>query len=298
MPGPRVRRRSNGFLDMLNDDDEITTSPSIRDVLETKGFWKFSLSLFHFDSALRKKSSKEDFKEAYTKDHEMWMMSAGLLATMGPAGIFTIKLQEEHNKIENFFSIENLFAQGFVICMTMSTILAFSSLNDFLSNASYFNMVPARFVPKARSHLFERVDRIRRSSIASSTMHWFGNYGHRSFYVALRWFMGGVVCGIYLAHGWERTIIPTILIIMSIYHIESYNELVHWGDDALPKLWKVVAEEQGFEDVIDTLEQENERNDRNTDGEDDFDRYTVRRSISNRSNNDTSPRRRSTRRRN
>ena len=213
------------------------------------GIWGKCSHLYDLEA-----NSDDYFKEAILRDYDSWVVASALLATAGAGGLFSFS----YTKVEASL-VDTIVTHAYVISMLLSSLLALSCLNDFISLKNYFNMVPARYVRDAQQHLWSEEMKSRRynapiyqlmhgpydaktHSVTSPLHRWFGlAYGSEVYFQSMRSLFVGLVSGIYLSYGWIFCIVPAFLAVIFDAQMRHYNKNIHWG------------KEEGFQAFVDKV---------------------------------------------
>ena len=183
----------------------------------------------------------KELKDALIKDHEFWILSSGLLATIGFGGLFGLQAADQIRDGIDWF--EQWVLLIFVTSMTLSSLFAFSCMNDFMTLVSFYVMTPPKHIINARDFTYLHYKNTVSKSFNRRIFKFFGvEYGYKVFYLSLKLLLVGMNAGIYLAypHDW-RLSIPSIVLSIFIYlEMCNYNQDMHWGNTAYPRFAQMV----------------------------------------------------------
>ena len=153
---------------------------------------------------------------------------------------------------------EKLALFVFSFMMTVSSLISFVCMNDFLTLVSFYVMTPAEYIWQARQFTIDRAKKTQ------STIRWFMklfrvDYGYKAFYTALKTLLIGMNAGLYLAYPASTrpyVVLPCILVsVFLLYEMEYYNEAMHWHSDAFPSfavslVSQPIPNDEGFENRL------------------------------------------------
>ena len=205
---------------------------TLEEARQCTGFWKFSAILHAAavqDGTLREPGYAE-LKDAMIRDYNAWTIASALLATVGIGGLF---LHVDPITIDDWPTATRVAMHLYLVSMAVSTMLALSCVNDFISIGNYYNMVPAPYCIHARSHQYSTGN--KRHPLTIRVQTWLGlGYGSQVFYQSVSALCFGIVNLLFLIHGAEYCLIPAAVFILFVFQMKEYNRGVHWHELCLP----------------------------------------------------------------
>jgi hypothetical protein len=127
------------------DKNDGEWRPNEKDCEDERGVFRHSAVLHMLDSRLLGKSRMGAMKDAIIKDCELWILGSALTAFVGVGALGNIKVE-----MDSWPGI--IMSYWFVISMLLSSLLSVTSIMDSICLTAYYNMVPARYILKARNH--------------------------------------------------------------------------------------------------------------------------------------------------
>jgi hypothetical protein len=191
-------------VDYIESTSENVYRPDETDVGFGDGAFDYSAKLHMLDSRLLGKCRMGAIKEAIIKDCDLWIVCSTLTAFVGIAALGNTTAE-----MDTWCGV--VMSYWFVVSMLTSSLLSVTSVMDNICLTSYYNMVPARYILKARAHKNHQMKKLRKDHTFFNCIiiffKTFGikNFEYNMFRTSLEVLLFGTIPTIFLMYKQEAT---------------------------------------------------------------------------------------------
>jgi hypothetical protein len=227
---------------MPQDAPHPGTPLSLEEARSCNGFWAHSavLHAISLKEGTLGAQGYAELKAAMLKDYSSWTLASALIATVGFAALL---IRIEPITAEAWPLATRVCLHLYFISMSLSSMLALSCVNDFISISNYYNMVPAPYCIEARLHQYG--NGAIRHPLTTYLQSLGLGHGSQVVYQSVGALCFGITNLIFMTHGPEYCLMPAAIFIIFCMHLREYNKGVHWHELTLPKLREQKERELG-----------------------------------------------------